>query len=207
RRLLDEKVGMTVDDLAAFGFDRMHLHERLKIAQLPAPLLERILTGKVKRDVARKLTRLTMAQQERVVQLACAGEELTAEQVKETLRAQIDAGLVPLQTSLGQGWSEAQPKAYSAPQTEQAALKSQSVPVNQDIQPSERVMPAAELSVPTPSLQEVDDVLRAFAQSDAFQAVPRAVQTLTQALVQQLSLTLRCLSPLPHPDIHEHQDR
>ena len=40
RCLIDEGVGMTLDDLAAFGFDRATLAERLKIAQLPAPLLE-----------------------------------------------------------------------------------------------------------------------------------------------------------------------
>src|SRR5712692_10153841 len=39
RCLMDEAVGMTLDDLAAFGFDRATLAERLKIAQLHAPLL------------------------------------------------------------------------------------------------------------------------------------------------------------------------
>src|SRR6266700_3333824 len=93
RCLMDEAIGMTLDDLAAFGFDRATLSERLKIAQLPAPLVSRILAGNVSREVARKLTRLTQSQQERVASLAVTGEEITAEQVKGIMRAQINAGL------------------------------------------------------------------------------------------------------------------
>ena len=104
RCLIDEGVGMTLDDLAAFGFDRATLSERLKVAQLPAPLLNRILAGGVSREVARKLVRLTQAQQERVAGLAEAGEEITAERVKDLLRVQINAGLVPMQAALAQGW-------------------------------------------------------------------------------------------------------
>ncbi len=59
RCLIDEGVGMTLDDLAAFGFDRATLSERLKIAQLPTLLLDRVLSGHVSREVARKLVRLT----------------------------------------------------------------------------------------------------------------------------------------------------
>ena len=70
RCLIDEGVGMTLDDLAAFGFDRATLAERLKIAQLPTLFLDRILSGNVSREVARKLARLTQAQQERVASLA-----------------------------------------------------------------------------------------------------------------------------------------
>src|SRR6266581_9305256 len=75
RCLIDEGVGMTLDDLAAFGFDRATLAERLKIAQLPTPLQNRILSGNVSREAARKLVRLTQAQQERVASLATTGEE------------------------------------------------------------------------------------------------------------------------------------
>src|SRR5260370_21552110 len=105
RCLIDEGVGMTLDDLAAFGFDRATLAERLKIAELPTPLLDDILLGNVSREVARKLVRLTQAQQERVASLALAGEEITAERVKNILRAQINTGLVPVQDALAQGWN------------------------------------------------------------------------------------------------------
>ncbi len=105
RCLIDEGVGMTLDDLAAFGFDRATLAERLKIAQLPVPLLNRVLKGGMSREVVRKLVRLTQAQQERVVGLALAGEEITAERVNDILRAQINAGLEPIQAALAQGWN------------------------------------------------------------------------------------------------------
>src|SRR5260370_41463715 len=96
---------MTLDDLAAFGFDRATLSERLKIAQLPVPLLHRVLAGNVSREVARQLGRLTQAQQERVVRLAEAGEEITAERGKALPPAQINDGFVPLQAALAQGWN------------------------------------------------------------------------------------------------------
>src|SRR6266566_4772909 len=105
RCLIDEGVGMTLDDLAAFGFDRATLAERLKIAQLPAPLLNCILAGGVNREVARKLVRLTRAQQERVASLAAMGDEITMEKVNDLLRAQINTGLVPVQGALAQGWN------------------------------------------------------------------------------------------------------
>src|SRR6516225_1987584 len=95
--LIDEGVGMTLDDLATFGFDRATLAERLKIAQLPVPLLNCVLAGRINREVARKLVRLTQAQQERVASLALAGQDITAERVKDILRAQINTGLVPVQ--------------------------------------------------------------------------------------------------------------
>ena len=209
RRLLDERVGMTVDDLAAFGFDRLHLHERLKIAQLPVPLLDRILAGKVNRDVARKLTRLTTTQQERVVQLVSAGEELTAERVKETLRAQIDAGLHPLQASLSQGWVEAPSSARIVPTEGQCFTESEETrPQRQTIPASYETekMPESPLVAPhATSLEEVLHVLRAFEQSPDYRMIPRPIQTLTQALVQQLTLTLRHAAPLPYRETHEQQ--
>src|SRR5437588_2304550 len=103
RCLIDEGVGMTIDDLAAFGFDRATLAERLKIAQLPAPLLDRVLAGGISREVARKLVRLTRAQQERIASVAEAGEEITVEKVNTLLRAQINAGLAPIQAALCRG--------------------------------------------------------------------------------------------------------
>jgi ParB/RepB/Spo0J family partition protein len=107
RCLIDEGVGMTLDDLAAFGFDRATLAERLKIAQLPVPLLNYVLTGRMNREGARKLVRLTQAQQERVASLTLAGEDITAERVKDMLKAQINTGLVPVQDVLSQGWNGA----------------------------------------------------------------------------------------------------
>src|SRR5260370_27845728 len=106
---------MTLDDLAAFGFDRATLSERLKIAQLPVPLLNRVLAGNVSREGARKLVRLTQAQQERVVRLAHAGEEITAERVNDLPRGQIRCGFVPIQSALVTGWREHAPSHLPEP--------------------------------------------------------------------------------------------
>jgi ParB/RepB/Spo0J family partition protein len=191
RCLMDEAVGMTLDDLAAFGFDRATLSERLKIAQLPAPLVTRVLAGSVSREMARKLARLTHAQQERVARLADAGEEITAEQVKGILRAQINAGLVPVQTALVQGWT-------TSP-THMPAL-SNSLPLTTPVceEQSEQAAHAGKESVTlacsttsTTSMSTLLAALHAFVQGPDYRTSPQAVQTLTQALEQQLHLALR----------------
>jgi len=191
RCLMDEAVGMTLDDLAAFGFDRATLSERLKIAQLPAPLVTRVLAGGVSREVARKLARLTQAQQERVARLAVTGEEITAEQVKGILRAQINAGLVPVQTALVQGWT-------TSP-THMPAL-SNSLPLTTPVceEQSEQAAHAGKESVTlacsttsTTSMSTLLAALHAFVQGPDYRTSPQTVQTLTQALEQQLHLALR----------------
>jgi len=191
RCLMDEAVGMTLDDLAAFGFDRATLVERLKVAQLPPSLLNRILAGNVSREVARKLTRLTQAQQERVARLAVTGEEITAEQVKGILRAQINAGLVPVQTALVQGWT-------TSP-SHMPAL-SNSLPLTTPVceEQSEQAAHAGKESVTlacsttsTTSMSTLLAALHAFVQGPDYRTSPQAVQTLAQALEQQLHLALR----------------
>lgn len=191
RCVIDEGVGMTLDDLAAFGFDRATLSERLKIAQLPPPLLNRILSGNVSREVARKLVRLTQAQQERVAGLAETSEEITAERVKDMLRAQINTGLVPVQGALAQGWNAssshlpamANPSPFVSPgceeQAEQAGCTGKE--------------PAPEICQTTPisSLSSLLAALHAFEQRPDYRTAPQAVQTLSQALVQQLRLAMR----------------
>ncbi len=106
RRLIDDGVGMTLDDLADFGFHRGSLAERLKIALLPGPILTQILAGKISQEVARQITRLTSAQQEQVMHLAQEGEDITAERIKGVLRAQINTGLAPVQTALTHAWAD-----------------------------------------------------------------------------------------------------
>ena len=106
RRLIDDGVGMTLDDLAEFGFHRGSLAERLKIALLPGPVLTQILAGKISQEVARRVTRLTSAQQAQVAHLAQQGEDITAERIKGVLRAQINTGLAPVQTALTHAWAD-----------------------------------------------------------------------------------------------------
>src|SRR6266700_3575038 len=76
RHLIDEGVGMTLDDLADFGFHRGQLAERLKIARLPDPILTSILAGKVSQEVAKRMARLSPVHQEQVAELAQAWAEL-----------------------------------------------------------------------------------------------------------------------------------
>jgi ParB/RepB/Spo0J family partition protein len=202
RRLLDEKVGMTMDDLAAFGFDRAQLAERLKIAQLPATLLTRILAGKVSREVARKLIRLTNAQQVRVVAQVAAEGNITAEQVKEALRVQIDAGLQPVQTQLAQGWNVPPvpilPSAMPAPFYKLYAAEKASQGTTPDLSTSEHgshgcTSPAISASPLVTALES----LQVFAQSAEYRCAPQAVQMLTTALIQQLRLSTRQALPMP----------
>jgi ParB/RepB/Spo0J family partition protein len=180
RCLIDEGVGMTLDDLAAFGFDRATLAERLKIAQLPVPLLNCVLAGRINREVTRKLVRLTQAQQERVASLTLAGEDITAERVKEMLRAQINTGLVPVQDAFSQGWNGASPVLT---QYEGDGQTWQVEDVSAETAPAE--------CQNTSSLSTLLIALQAFGHSPEYRTAPQAVQTLTKALVQQVQLTLR----------------
>jgi ParB/RepB/Spo0J family partition protein len=211
RCLIDEGVGMTLDDLAAFGFDRATLSERLKIAQLPAPLLLCVLSGKVNREVARKLVRLTQAQQERVARLAEVGEEITMEKVNGLLRAQINAGLAPLQSALVQDWED-QAAAHLSPGL---AL---SPHVDTTPGDEERAGPAASeegggaTQVPCPfnataSMTALLAVLQAFTHSPDYPRAPKALQTLAQALEQQIRLALREAHSSTQPDatVRPHQ--
>ena len=113
-RLIDDGIGMTLDDLAEFGFHRGSLAERLKIALLPGPILTQILAGKISQEVAKKITRLSPAQQEQVAQLTREGEDITAERIKCVLRAQINTGLAPVQTALTHAWADV-PELYVHP--------------------------------------------------------------------------------------------
>lgn len=183
RHLLDERVGMTLDDLAAFGFDRAGLAERLKIAQLPLPLVERVLAGAMNHETARKLARLTRAQQERLAQLAAAGEEITAASVKASLRAQIDTGLAPMQAQLAQAWNVTpSPVEISPP-----------FPSHAPALPTQDECVAG--NMPATSLARLVADLRRFEQCDDYRTVPQAVRTLTTALVQQAQVCLRAAQP------------
>lgn len=179
RQLLDEHVGLTIDDLAALGFDRASLAERLKIAQLPAPLVERVLAGTLNHETARRLIRLTRTHQEQIAALAERGEEITVDTVKGALRAQIDRGLVPMQEQLTRTWnlSLPAPAVVAAPDNGNA--------------------PAfAEPAAASPLVQLVSD-LRRFEQSSDYRSVPQAMRSLTTALLQQAQVCL-CTAQSPH---------
>ncbi len=198
---------MTLDDLAAFGFDRATLAERLKIAQLPAPLLARVLAGGVSREVARKLVRLSRAQQERVARAAEVGEEITTGKVSSILRAQINVGLAPIQIALAQEWDD-QAAAQRSPGAAllQHAFLSR---LDGEEQAGQRACAAGEgeeavqetcPSDATASMTALLSALQTFAHSSDYQMAPQAVQSLAQALEQQVRLALRQAHPSSQPD-------
>ncbi len=188
RCLIDEGVGMTLDDLAAFGFDRATLAERLKIAQLPVPLLNYVLAGRINREVARKLVRLTQAQQERVASLTLAGDDITAERVKDMLKAQINTGLVPVQDALAQEWHAPSPVPLQTGGDERTW---QVADVDAETAPA--VCP----NTSTSSLSTLLAALQAFERCPEYPTVPQPIQTLTLALAQQVQLALRDALPVP----------
>jgi hypothetical protein len=172
---------------------------------LPAPLLVRVLAGGVSREVARKLVRLTQAQQERIASLAEVGEEITTEKVNSILRAQINAGFAPIQSALAQGWEDHDAARLSAQADlsphvdttpgpdEQAGLTACSTgkAASQDRCPS----------ASTTSMTVLLAALQTFANSPDYCMAPKAVQTLVHALEQQLRLALREGRPSSQPDV------
>lgn len=182
-RLIDEGVGMTLDDLVEFGFDRGSLAERLKMAQLPAPLLAVICAGKIPLAVAKRLVRLSPSQQQRVARCAVQGEQITADLVTETLRCQINAGLVPLQSALslslsegGQAAGEPLPLAVPVPPGEEALLSG-----------------ANGASFSLPSLLST---LRAFEQALVPTPSTQTLRLLTRSLIQELDVAVRTATPI-----------
>jgi hypothetical protein len=179
---------MTLDDLAAFGFDRATLAERLKIAQLPSPLLSCVLEGRVTREVARKLVRLTQVQQERVASLVLVGQAITAERIKDLLRVQINTGLVPVQNALAQVWNNTSPVPMQPGYGEQAE-KVEDV----DAEAALTICP----NISTSSLSTLLTALEAFELCPEYRTVTQPIQTLTLALVQQVQLALRDALSVP----------
>lgn len=166
RHLIDERVGMTLDELAACGFERHALGERLKIARLPGPILDQILGGLLSQETARKIARLRENQQEKLAAIA-KEETLTLDLVKQTLRKQVQSELAPLQatfTNLTTAWDEASPP-----------------------QPVAAPVPAAEDHALAHALQ----ALQHLTTSSTYQHLEPTTRLLTETLIQKLTLALR----------------
>jgi len=176
--LIDEKVGMTLDDLAEFGFDRGSLTERLKIAQLPLPILAHIFAGKLSQAAAKKLARLNASQLQKVASLALSGEEITEDLVKSTLRMQVNAGLVPLQTAL-----EASMTSATA-QGEQIAAEG-----------GGSTEGCSSGGTPA-SLAAILATLKAFEQRLIPSPATQAMRMLTKALIQEVEVASRTAVPI-----------
>ncbi len=181
RRLIEDGVGMTLDDLAEFGFHRGSLAERLKMARLPHPILTQIFAGKISQEVARQMARLSPAQQEQVAQLAQEGEVITADRIRCVLRAQINTGLAPVQTALTHAWA-----ALPEPHTLPMAGNGHTPPIAM-----EEVTTCAGTADASFSPAQVLDVLERFErQTSAHPALSRA-GLLVRVLIKELQIALR----------------
>src|SRR5579883_283776 len=179
RRLIDEKVGMTLDDLVEFGFDRGSLTERLKIAQLPLPILAHIFAGKLSQAAAKKLARLNTAQVQKVVDLALSGEEITEDLVKSTLRMQVNVGLVPLQSALQSSLTTTTAQGEQF-ETEERGGSTGDCPV----------------AGPPASLAMVLATLKAFEQRLTLSSTTQTLRMLTKALIQEVEVASRTAVPI-----------
>ena len=178
RRLIDEKVGMTLDDLVEFGFDRGSLTERLKIAQLPLPILAHIFAGKLSQAAAKKVARLNASQLQKLADLALSGEEITEDLVKSTLRMQVNVGLLPLQAAL---------------EASMASVTTQDERFAPEGGGSTRSCPSAG---PLASLAAVLATLKAFEQRLAPSPATQALRMLTKALIQEVEVASRTAVPI-----------
>lgn len=152
------------------------------MAQLPQPILTQIFAGRLSQDVARKIARLNSTQQAKIAQLALAGEEITAEAVKNALRLQVNSGFAPLQTALTEAW-ETLPVAY-APEPERNGQQ----PAGQGSVPagSNGVAPSS-----SPELAHVLAMLQRFEPQTHINPSLSRISTLTQVLIKELQIVLR----------------
>lgn len=183
RHLIDDQVGMTLNDLATFGFNRGSLVERLKIAQLPAPILTSILAGQVSLPVAKRLAHLGPSQQQHIADHIAGGEQITPELVRNALRKQVNEGLAPLQKTLTLPLAEEGGGNVEAMNISGVPLPSGKVPPD----PAEVVSPHALLT----QLEAFQHQLRPGGAS-------AALQLLLESLIQELRLVARTSARSSH---------
>jgi ParB/RepB/Spo0J family partition protein len=203
RRLIDERVGMTMDELVDVGFDRGTLTERLKMAQLPQPVLTLLAQGKVPRAVAKKVLKLTPLHMERVVEQIQAGEALTAELVTTMFRRQVNDGLVALQPLLdvatashalqGQGSASEHPAQMASEDPSRVQMRENSIG-----HPQTPLTPSAMLAT-----------LTTFAQQLRATPATQNIRLLLRTLIQEMEVACRTAQPLlqhdePTPEKKEH---
>ena len=192
-RLIGEKVGMTIDDLVTFGFDRGSLKERLKIAQLPMPFLTAIFAGKLNETIARKIARLGPSQQQSLANQILGGEELTPELIKKVLRRQVNDGLAPLQKAL-----EASMAATFLPEPSSGEAAPASIPVSPAFPLLATGRADGEPASPLPStdLAQVLTTLKGFERELISSPQTQTIRLLTRSLIQQLEVAERSAFPL-----------
>src|SRR5437588_2096372 len=106
RRLVEQKIALTLDELVEYGFQRTSVRKKLDIALLPGALLDPICAGEVSWNTAMQILRLREGPRNQLVTLVQSGKELTAELVKEVYRGQIDQGLAAVQAAMLHMWQQ-----------------------------------------------------------------------------------------------------
>lgn len=190
RRLIEEKVGMSLDDLAAFGFDRRSLKKRLKIAQLPLPLLTQIYEGKINQSLARNIANLKQAQQARIADLAEGGETITEALVRQLLRFQVNRGLAPLYESM------TSPEAHTAAPP---AFAPQWSPASARVFLPDADAASAPFAPPACSplsLASLLATLRTFESCLAHTPTTKNMRLLARALIQEVEIAARADEPI-----------
>ena len=181
RELIDGKVGMTLDELVAFGFGRNTLATHLKLAQLPEALFTSLVAGTLTQAAAKRLIRLTSAQIQQVDELVQTGEHLTDSLVESTLRGQVNAGLQPLQIEID---DENTPDVHSTDDF---------LPVDVGNSPTEE---AAHMSTSDAQLCALIEHLHAFEHDLLPGFATQKLRLLAKALVQELEVSSRSTTPV-----------
>jgi len=189
-RLIEEGVGMTIDELAEFGFDRGSLAERLKMAQLPPALLTAIFAGRVNQATAKRLCRLSPTQQQTIAQLAVAGEEITPDLVKQALRLQVNSGFVPLQEALAASM-ETEPGAAAMGTDSRGGEAQPLAPTD----PRLSLAPALSNGAPI-TLAAMLATLRAFEGALLLSSSTETLRLLTRTLMQEVEVASRTATPI-----------
>jgi hypothetical protein len=171
RRLVEDKVPMTLDDLAQFGFNRRTVGKRLQIALLPRPIVDEVCTGAVSLDVAMQITRLNEGQRAYLAKLLEEGEALTEDLVKTILKRQMNQGFSVVQAQIAQLWTDL-PTPPAEPSLEASDTASGS----------------------SVSPETVLTVLKQF-EPQTHEVRWQALGALTRALIQRLETTLREENP------------
>jgi len=106
RRLVEQKIALTLDELVEYGFQRTSVRKKLDIALLPGALLDPICAGEVSWNTAMQILRLREGPRNQLVTLVQSGKELTSELVKEVYRGQIDQGMNSVQVAMLHMWQQ-----------------------------------------------------------------------------------------------------
>ena len=180
RQLIREGVAMTLDDLKAYGFNARFIRGRLDIALLPDAILDQICQVTLSQEVALQITRLSLAQRDRLDTLSREGEELTDALVKTLLKRQVNQGLAPVHTNLSQVWTALANESHVSPTALSSPLPDQT---------------HAQIPDGPPSISLLLSQLRQFEPQTRTNAALHRAGTLVEVLIKELEIAQRSLAP------------